>query len=84
VIHVADSEPKLKKRKRQPYSREQVSTLEAEYNTKTYISKARRKELAQVLDLTERQIKVWYQNRRIKQKKMTTKKVKEDIFNNIL
>ncbi|ELU03141.1 hypothetical protein CAPTEDRAFT_70154, partial [Capitella teleta] len=62
------------KKKRKPYSKPQVSALENEYSTSTYITKARRKEVARELDLTERQIKIWYQNRRIKEKKIATKR----------
>nr|ABY67961.1 post1 hox protein [Capitella teleta] len=74
------------KKKRKPYSKPQVSALENEYSTSTYITKARRKEVARELDLTERQIKIWYQNRRIKEKKIATKraKVQSDLFMDIL
>jgi homeobox protein MSX-2, putative len=41
-----------------------------EYQIAEYISRGKRLQLADVLDLTENQIKIWFQNRRAKDKRI--------------
>ncbi|CAH8496004.1 unnamed protein product [Heterobilharzia americana] len=67
--HIDDEVQDNSKRYRTSYSQKQIELLERTYQSDRYVSRPQRAKLSIELNLPENTIKVWFQNRRMKEKR---------------
>ncbi|XP_078509709.1 homeobox protein CDX-1 isoform X2 [Lissotriton helveticus] len=73
----ASGKTRTKDKYRVVYTDHQRLELEKEFHYSRYITIRRKAELAANLGLTERQVKIWFQNRRAKERKVNKKKMQQ-------
>ncbi|CAF1400500.1 unnamed protein product [Didymodactylos carnosus] len=72
--HAPNGKTRTRDKYRVVYSEHQRFELENEFVIAKYITIPRKTTLAQALSLSERQIKIWFQNRRAKERKVNKKR----------